>query len=287
MFEVITQANPLDTQSLEILKDAYGKLGCREESLKVSRRLASVHMDNGEYSSALLEYEYLLQAAPDDAGIIAALGEVEARLHAAEQSSNITGAVGIPLDYRGQGIENPSQLIATKKTAVKTHGEDANTLRARLYASDDGNEALAKFLVQNQLAPEQAVQQALSAVRKKNSERTQTDPARSLIQELEGDEMSDRQALMCGILDRTKFAYIPLECYEIDRQIVRMLPDEMILSRLIVPFDVVSRTCMIALANPLDATGKEAVQQLLDYAIQWHLACPEAIQKVISDTLKG
>ena len=41
MFEVITQANPQDTQSLEILKEAYAKLGRQKDSLAVARRLVA------------------------------------------------------------------------------------------------------------------------------------------------------------------------------------------------------------------------------------------------------
>ena len=40
---------------------------------------------------------------------------------------------------------------------------------------------------------------------------------------------------------------------------------------------------MIAMANPFDAHGKEAVQQLLDYNVQWHLASPQAISKVLRE----
>ena len=70
---------------------------------------------------------------------------------------------------------------------------------------------------------------------------------------------------MSGILDRSKFAYIPMEYYEVDRAVVKMLPEDLTLGRLIVPFDVMSRTLMVAMANPFDADGKEMVQQLLDY----------------------
>ena len=52
-----------------------------------------------------------------------------------------------------------------------------------------------------------------------------------------------------------------------------------------VPFDILSRTVMIATANPFDALGKEAVQQLLDYNVQWHLASPQAIFKVLGEDL--
>jgi len=88
------------------------------------------------------------------------------------------------------------------------------------------------------------------------------------------------------MLDRSKFAYIPLEYYEVDRAIVKMLPEEITLSRLIVPFDVMSRTLMVAMANPFDADGKQTVQQLLDYNIQWHLAAPDAIHRVLAEAYR-
>ena len=87
-------------------------------------------------------------------------------------------------------------------------------------------------------------------------------------------------------MDRSKFAYIPLEYYEVDRSVVKMLPESLSIGRLIVPFDIISRTVMIAMANPFDALGKEAVQQLLDYNVQWHLCSPQAILRVLGDTYR-
>ncbi|HYR58441.1 MAG TPA: hypothetical protein VEO95_07425, partial [Chthoniobacteraceae bacterium] len=78
----------------------------------------------------------------------------------------------------------------------------------------------------------------------------------------------------------------PLEYYDVDRSIVKMLPESLTIARLIVPFDIMSRTVMIATANPFDALGKEAVHQLLDYHVQWHVASPQAIAKVINETYR-
>ena len=80
----------------------------------------------------------------------------------------------------------------------------------------------------------------------------------SLIDEICRRGAIEMETLLCGILDRSKFAYIPLEYYDVDRAIVKMLPEELTLGRLIVPFDVMSRTVMIAMANPFDAAGKES-----------------------------
>lgn len=289
MFEVITQANPQDTQSLEILKEAHAKMGQNTESLQVSRRLADAYMDLGQYASALLEYEGILQKEPDNAEVIAALGEVEARLQAVQTATSGSGA-GIALDFRAV-VQEGGNLIATKKTQVTERvsmsgAMDSAAVAARLEAADDGNDPLVRFLIQHKLASPDVVNQAITIVRKKNKDRTPQQVAACLIDEIVTRGQVNEEQLLCGILDRSKFAYIPLETYEIDRQVVRMLPENLTLGRLIVPFDILSRTMMIAVANPFDAAGKEAVQQLLDYNIQWHLASPAAIIKVLADTYK-
>src|SRR4028118_461791 len=103
MFDVIAQANPGDCQSLEILKEAHWKLGQQAEALAIARRLAAAYMDQGQYSSALLEYEGILQKEPDAPEILAALGEVEARLQqnggAPEEGENNSSADGIDMDF--------------------------------------------------------------------------------------------------------------------------------------------------------------------------------------------
>jgi len=65
----------------------------------------------------------------------------------------------------------------------------------------------------------------------------------------------------------------------VDRQIGPMLPDYLTLGRLFVPFDLVSRTMMVACCNPFDAAGRDTVQQKVDYSVSWYLARPSAIVK--------
>src|ERR1700709_620034 len=81
MFEVISQAEPGDCQSYDILKEAYLKIGQTEAALQVSRKLAEAYLHMGLYSSALLEGEGTLQQQPDSADIIALMGEIESRTH--------------------------------------------------------------------------------------------------------------------------------------------------------------------------------------------------------------
>lgn len=79
MFEVITQSQPHDTQSLEILKEAYLKLGRQKDVVNTSKRIAQAYVQLGQLSSAILEYESILQRYPDDPDVQAALAEIEKR----------------------------------------------------------------------------------------------------------------------------------------------------------------------------------------------------------------
>ena len=73
MFEVITQSQPQDYQSLEILKEAYQKLSRDKDVANTSKRIAQAYVLMGQLSSAILEYESVLQRCPDDAEVLAAL----------------------------------------------------------------------------------------------------------------------------------------------------------------------------------------------------------------------
>jgi tetratricopeptide (TPR) repeat protein len=297
MFEVITQANPQDCQSMEILKDAYQRVGKQPEALAIARRLADTYVELGQYSAAMLEYEGILQKEPDNAEVIAALGEVEEKLQKSGQlkpalpSAAPTGSLGggINLDFRSAIITEGGTLMTTAATLRPDSGSGmrlAAQTEINLALADDGNEPLAKFLVQHRLVTEEVVSSALERVTKKNKDLAPGVLGTSLIDEICRRGAIEHDLLLAGILDRSKFAFIPLDYYDVDRSVVKMLPESLTIGRLMIPFDIISRTVMIATVNPFDALGKEAAQQLLDYNVQWHLAAPQAIFKVLAETYR-
>src|SRR5215471_6789143 len=79
MFEVITQSQPQDYQSLEILKEAYNKLGREKDVINTAKRIAQAYVQMGQLSSAILEYETILQRYPEDPDVQSALKEIESR----------------------------------------------------------------------------------------------------------------------------------------------------------------------------------------------------------------
>jgi tetratricopeptide (TPR) repeat protein len=270
MFEVITQTQPDDYQSLEILKEAYQKVGRGEDSLKTSRRLAEAYFNVGSYTLAMQECEVILLKEPNAPEILAMLGDIETRLQAAGHAIASAGS--------------KNGLIAASPNGANDGGlVDLQQGKNAQHTQDRGDEHLAKFLVMQQLFTEDQVAKAVETVKHLNKDLSGQSLAASLLDKLCRQDTDKVDQSLSGLIDRTKFAYVPLEYYDIDRQIARMLPDHLTLGRLYVPFDLVSRTIMVACCNPFDAAGREAVQQSLDYTVTWYLARPDAIIKALQD----
>src|SRR5580693_9595642 len=88
MFEVIVQSQPNDCQSLEILKEAYTKLKREDDVVSTSKRIAQAYRETGQLSSAILEFETILQRCPDDVDAQKSLKQIEDKAgNAATQSA--------------------------------------------------------------------------------------------------------------------------------------------------------------------------------------------------------
>ena len=273
MFEVITQTQPDDYQSLEILKDAYIKVGKPEESLRISRRLTEAYFNAGSYTLAMQECEVLLLKDPNAPEILAMLGEIETRLQSSQslgEGGPKTGLIAAP-HLNGASSSSPSD------------GGLVDLQSKRAHLQERGDDQLAKFLVMQQLFPEEEVVAGLETVKHLNKDLSGQALGASLLDKICRQDTDKLDAALSQLIDRTKFAYVPMEYYDVDRQVARMLPDHLTLGRLYVPFDLISRTIMVACCNPFDAAGREAVQQSLDYTVSWYLARPSAIVKALQD----
>jgi hypothetical protein len=282
MFEAITQTQPEDYQSLEILKEAYTKIGRHDDSLKISRKLAEAYFNSGSFTPALQECEMILTRQPNSPEMVAMLGEIEQRLQASgqaivEKSKTASNLVNGPFTKGDGSLVAPNAegaLIDVDPTRGKNLGRIANL-------QERGDDHLAKFLIVQQLFTEEAVHSALEKTKEANKDLQGQAMAGSMLAELTREKPQQLEAVLSALIDRTKFAYVPLEYYDTDRQIAPMLPEYLTLGRLFVPFDLVSRTIMVACCNPFDSAGRDAVQQSVDYTVSWYLARPTAIVKTL------
>jgi tetratricopeptide (TPR) repeat protein len=279
MFEAILQTQPDDYQSLEILKEAYAKVGRTADWLRTSRRLAEAYFNSGSYTLAMQECEAILVKEPNAPEILAMLGDIEARLQAAGHQIATGGSKSGLIATGEQGVHGLTHSGAHDGSLVDVHKHSQNL-------QDHGDEHLAKFLVMQQLFSEDEVTKAVETVKQLNKNLVGQALASSLLDMICHRETDKLDVAMSGLIDRTKFAYVPIEYYDVDRQVPRMLPDHLTLGRLFLPFDLISRTIMIACCNPFDAAGRDAVQQSLDYTVTWYLARPSAIIKALQDVYR-
>jgi hypothetical protein len=219
----------------------------------------------------------ILTREPNAPEILAMLGEIESRLQASgkaivdkDKSKQTSGLVSSPFTRNDGSLISPNvegALIDVDPSRGKGLGRITN-----LHERGDDH------LVQ-QLFGEEEVNAALETAKTANKDLTAHAMAVSMLEELCKDNPGQLDAVLSALIDRTKFAFVPLEYYDTDRQIAPMLPEYLTVGRLFVPFDLVSRTIMVACCNPFDSAGRDAVQQSVDYTVSWYLARPSAIVK--------
>jgi hypothetical protein len=280
MFETITQTQPDDYQSLEILKVAYQKLGKTEEATRLSRRLAEAYFNVGSFALAMQECEAVLAAEPGAPEMLAMLGEIEARLQEGSKTEIDPGSQNALIAIPDEAF-NDTSSSGLLEIGGRNLGKPLRQVSKE--SADVANDQLAKFLIMQQLFPEEEIRAALEEVKQANKQSDGHQLAPSLLDRLCKGNEEKMEAAISGLIDRTKFAYVPLEYCDVDRQVARMLPDDLTIGRLFIPFDLISRTIMIAICNPFDAAAREEVQQSLDYSVNWYLAKPSAIIKALQD----
>lgn len=284
MFETIARTQPDDYQSLEILKEAYQKIGRHDDSLKASRRLAEAYFSAGSYTQAMQECEVILVKEPAASDVVAMLGDIEQRL---QESGKVIAETA---SAQGKLVEKSKTTTSAKagKKSASADDNEGQLIQIEKRASvkvtnlaDRGDDDLAKFLIVQQLFSEKEVAEGIEVTQKLNKDLTGQALAVSLIDHLCKGSVDRMESVLSALIDRTKFAYVPLEYYDLDRQIAPMLPENLTLGRLFVPFDLVSRTMMVACCNPFDSDGREAVQQSVDYTVTWYLARPSALIRAL------
>lgn len=253
MFEVIVQSQPNDYQSWEILKEAYSKLGKEKEALNASKRIAEAYLQLGQLSSAILEYETILQRYPDDPDVKKALEEIEKRAS--------------------------STLAQLPQPTVQEAGEKViPSGREFKEKYDDGREQMYKLFVDSKLISPGDFQINWTEVDLTRPPQTITIP---FIQVLADRNIAPIEKSLSVLCEKTRFGFIPLERYDVDIELARSFPKEVCMRWCVLPFDKMSKTVMVGTANPFN---KQALKELSDstpYRVLWYIAPPQDLIKLI------
>lgn len=252
MFEVITQSDPQDYQSLEILKEAYSKMGREKDVARTSKRIAQAYVQMGQISSAILEYETVLQRYPDDPDVHNALKQIEGRANSAP-------------------IEPPPEPPAPKKTGDTLRLQRPNQPRPPAGDLDDGRRMMHKLFVDSKLiAPGDFDLCWPASVGASNGGEAAT-PFIQLLSEKGILPVEKSLKLLC---EKSRAAYLPLQLYDVDMDLARSFPAETCRRWCVMPFDRMSKSIMVATANPFNQQAAKELAAATPNRLLWYLVPP-------------
>ncbi len=256
MFEVITQTQPHDYQSLEILKEAYSKLGRESDVIVTAKRIAEAYVLAGQYSSAILEYETILQYAPDDPEVQKALKDIEARAGGA----NAESAASDTMTFR-----NPAENTTT---FVRKPGPRSPT------EVDDGRKQMRKIFVDGKIITAADFDLCWSTT---DLNTRPTDVIEPFIQVIADKGLMQLDAALKLVSDRTRTAYLPLEKYDLDMELARSFPADTCRRWCVLPIDRLSKTVLVATANPFNQQATKELAEATNNRLVWYLVPPQEL----------
>ena len=232
MFEVITLSQPHDYQSLEILKEAYLKLGMEKDVIQTSKRIAQAYIHLGQLSSAILEFETILQRHPDDRDALLAMEHIE------HQTTLLNKP--FPTEAEPPSLPKGSALSPGKQTAGKPAAQPE---------VDDGRAPMHKIFVESK--PISAGDFEPAGPRR-NLTRPPASPE-PFIQILAEKQFMPLDKSLKLLADRSRLAYLPLDRYDTGHRLgAQQFRASSASGGACCPFDRMSKTMLVATCNPFN-----------------------------------
>lgn len=260
MFEVITQSQPQDYQSLEILKEAYAKLGREQDVVNTSKRIAQAYVTMGQLSSAILEYESILQRYPEDADVLNALGEIESKANTLNSQTSL-----------GETTITPK--APARKTGSRLVPTDA----------DDGRQQMHKIFVEGKVITNTQFEECWV---KHDFTVTPSKPVEPFIQLLADKNFTPLEKALHIISDKSRVGYLPLDKYDVDMELVRGFPAETCQRWCVLPFDRLSKSILVATANPFNRQAAAELEEVTKQRLLWYIAPPNDMMKVLKKVFR-
>jgi hypothetical protein len=255
MFEVIVQSQSSDTQSLEILKEAYSKLGREDDVINTSKRIAQGYLQQGQLSSAILEYETVLQRRPEDADVRAALRQIE---------DKASSAVVQPANDAVSLASVSSDTTISRRKVRTTATEEV----------DDGRKTMYKIFVESKIITAGDFDLCWRNV---DLAVAPTDPVEPFIQTLheKGILLIDKSLRLLS--DKSRVAYLPLDRYDVEMDLARGFPSDVCRRWCVLPFDRMSKAILVATANPFNQQAAKELAEATTHRLLWYVTPPNDI----------
>ena len=81
--------------------------------------------------------------------------------------------------------------------------------------------------------------------------------------------------------DKARLGYLPLDKYDVDMELVRSSPAEICQRWCVLPFDRLSKSLLVATANPFNRQAVGELEEAVKQRVLWYLANPAEIVKTL------
>lgn len=260
MFEVITQSQPMDYQSLEILKEAYSKLGRENDVVSTAKRIAEAYVHLGQLSSAILEYESILQRFPDDPDVKQALAEIENKANSFTAPS---------ATHDSDFIEKSSASNAFKKAVD-------GISPAPTAEVEDGKAQVQKTFIDSKL-----IKSGDFDLHWPVPQTHGRHPAESFIQNLADHKLIELEHALRVLCEKARVAFLPIEKYDVDVDFARSFPRELCMKWCVLPFDRMSKSVLVATTNPFNKQAARDIENHTKSRVIWYMATPVELTKTL------
>ncbi|MDX1951009.1 MAG: tetratricopeptide repeat protein [Verrucomicrobiota bacterium] len=265
MFEVITQSQPLDYQSLEILKEAYSKLGREKDVVGTSKRIAQAYVQLGQLSSAILEYESILQRFPDDPDVQRALAAIENKAN--------SFANGGETDF----------LSKPQPPAPGTRKQPDGKPAVAAADIDDGRQMMQKIFIEGKLLSQTDFDMYWPTPKLNEAPRQAVEPFLHVLAE---KQILPVDRSLKVVVEKSRFAYVPLEKYDVDIELARTFSKDVCNRWCILPFDKMSKSILVATANPFNKQAARDLEALTKNRLLWYVASPAELLKIVKKAFR-
>ena len=253
MFEVIVQSQPNDCQSLEILKEAYTKLG-REEDVDqhLQTHCPGLHADRDSFRRRFWNMKRCCSAGRR----CGRAGGAQANRGQGEQRGGAVRRRGAG----GVGVGAQSDTAKLRKKA-----------RAAAAEIDDGRKTMHKIFVESKII---SAGDFDLCWRTPDLTAAPPDVVEPFIQMLHEKGIFPVEKSLKLLSDKSRTAFLPLERYDVDIDLMRGFPAEVCRRWCVLPFDRMSKSILVATANPFNQQAAKELAEATSHRLLWYLAPP-------------
>jgi len=215
-------------------------------------------VDMGQFSSAILEYETILQRFPEDADVQAALKLIESKANSAAGDASLGDTV----------------MMARRS------GDTSNTARIQQRPSprecDDGRRIMHKIFVDTKVITAGDFDLCWTTPDLSMAPSGVVEP---FVQVLADKDVMPVDKSLKLLSDKSRCAYLPLHLYDIDMDLARTFPADTCQRWCIMPFDRMSKSILVATCNPFNQQAAKELSEATASRLLWYLVTPSELVK--------